>query len=411
MEPQLKELATLGADLQKGLKDLQAAQEKAKTDTSEMVKAQIDKLAEDVADKLKAIQEKNADIEAAMQRVGTGPTAEKAEEVANRALREAYNEYLRKGGTTQGMDPEKVKSLATDNLASGGYLITAQMLGVVQTRIFETSPMRQVANVIKTTSKSVEIILDDDEAGAVWLGEGDSISETSTPTFGRLEIVAKKMAAYPKVTNEMLGDSSIDIESWLTRKLSDKFGRTENTAFISGNGVSQPRGILTYPAWTVNGTYERGKVEQIANGSTTAPTEQGLIQLMGSLKEAYQARASLMMKRATFIEYLKLSGTNVFRFFNLQPQTGSQGQVLGPTLSLLEKPVYLADDMPVIAANSLSVAYGDFGSAYTIVDRTAISVLRDPYTLPGFAKFYAEKRTGGEVVNFEAIKLLRMSVS
>jgi HK97 family phage major capsid protein len=155
--------------------------------------------------------------------------------------------------------------------------------------------------------------------------------------------------------------------------------------------------------------YERGKIEQINNGSTSAPTEAGLIELMGSLKEDYQARASLLMKRSTFIAYLKLSGTNVFRFFNLQPSSGPQGAVLGSSLTLLEKSVRLADDMPAIGNNALAVAYGDFSLAYTIVDRAAISVLRDPYTSPGITKFYAEKRVGGAVTNFDAVKLLKMA--
>jgi HK97 family phage major capsid protein len=262
---------------------------------------------------------------------------------------------------------------------------------------------------VKTSHKSVEVILDDDEAGGGWAGEGDTPSETGTPQIGKLEIAAKKLYAYPKTTNEMLADAEFDVEAWLTGTIADKFARLENTGFLTGNGVSQPRGVLTYGAWAQAGVYQRGAIEQINNGSTSAPTEVGLISLMGSLKEDYQNNASLMMKRATFIEYLKLSGTNVFRFFNLQPHTGPQGKVLGASLSLLEKPVYLADDMPVIGSNALAVAYGDFSRAYTIVDRAAVSVLRDPYTAPGLTKFYAEKRVGGAVTNFDAIKLLKMA--
>jgi HK97 family phage major capsid protein len=73
--------------------------------------------------------------------------------------------------------------------------------------------------------------------------------------------------------------------------------------------------------------------------------------------------------------------------------------------------VRLGDDMPVIASNALSVAYGNFARSYTILDRKGISVLRDPYTAPGLTKFYVEKRVGGGVTGFEAVKLLRMSVS
>jgi HK97 family phage major capsid protein len=408
MDPQLKELAQLGTDLQKGLKDLQTAQEKAKTDHSELVKSEISSLADDIADKLAAIQEKQGLLETTIQRVGEEAPA-KGQDKVELAKKEAFLAFLRAGGDASKLTVEQQKAMSTDNLGNGGYLVAPQMIGMVNARVFETSAMRKLATVVKTSHKSIEVILDDDEAGGGWAGEGDSVSDTSTPQIGKLEIPAKKLYAYPKVTNEMLADSEYDVEAWLVGKLSDKFARLENTGFVNGNGVSQPRGFLTYAPWAAPGVYERGKIEQIANGSTSAPTESGLIELMGSLKEAYQAGATLVMKRSTFIAYLKLSGTNVFRFFNLQPQSGPQGSVLGSTLTLLEKPVVLFDDMPAVGANALSVAYGNFGLAYTVVDRQAVSVLRDPYTSPGITKFYAEKRVGGGVTNFDAIKLLKMA--
>ncbi|MBZ9975487.1 phage major capsid protein [Mesorhizobium sp. BR-1-1-10] len=407
---QLQELTKLGGDLQVGLTALQAAQEKSQKDTDGLIKGQIDKISTDIGAKLEDLQSKQAALQAAVERVGTG-TGEKAEDAVSREKKEAFVAFLRAGGDANKLTVDQVKALSTDNLANGGYLVTPQMLGIVNGRVFETSPMRKVASVIKTSHKSVEVILDDDEASAGWAGENDTPSETNTPQLGKLEIVAKKLYAYPKTSNEMLADAEFDVEAWLTGKIGDRFSRLENTAFLTGDGVSKPRGLLTYGNWTTPGAYQRGAIEQIANGSTTAPAEVGLIQLMGSLKEDYQANASMMMNRATFIEYLKLSGTNVFRFFNLQPQSGPTGTVLGTSLSLLEKPVYLASDMPVIASNALAVAYGDFSRAYTVVDRQAISVLKDPYTAPGMTKFYAEKRVGGAVTNYDAIKLLRMSVS
>lgn len=407
MQQQLEQLTQLGTELQAGMTALKTAQDQAKKDTDGLITEKVGKIATDLGEKFEKLQDEQQSIKATLERVAANDNnPKKADEAANLEKKEAFLAYVRNG--ERGLTEAHQKALSTDNLANGGYLVTPQMLGLITGRIFETSPMRRVANVITTNNKSVEMVLDDDEAGAVWAGEGDTVSETNTPALGRLEIVAKKLAAYPKVTNEMLQDSSIDIEAWLINKLADKFGRTENTAFITGNGVNAPKGILAYAAAT---GYERNKLEQIVNGSTSAPTEAGLIKLMGALKEPYQARAQLLMKRDTFIQFLLLSGTNVFRFFNLQPQSGPQGKVLGPQLTLLEKPVNLADDMPGIGSNSLSVAYGDFGTGYTIVDRTSISVLRDPYTAPGFQKFYAEKRTGGGVTNFEAIKLLKFSAS
>jgi HK97 family phage major capsid protein len=72
-------------------------------------------------------------------------------------------------------------------------------------------------------------------------------------------------------------------------------------------------------------------------------------------------------------------------------------------------PVIRMEDMPALAANSLSLAFGDMARAYQIVDRQGIRVLRDQYTSKPFVKFYTTKRTGGGVVNFEAIKFMKFN--
>ncbi len=61
------------------------------------------------------------------------------------------------------------------------------------------------------------------------------------------------------------------------------------------------------------------------------------------------------------------------------------------------------------ASDSLSVAIGDFSRAYTIVDRIGIRTLRDPFTDKPFVKFYTTKRVGGDVVNSDAIKFLKLA--
>jgi HK97 family phage major capsid protein len=65
--------------------------------------------------------------------------------------------------------------------------------------------------------------------------------------------------------------------------------------------------------------------------------------------------------------------------------------------------------MPAKAANSLSLAFGDFKRGYLIVDRMGTQVLRDPYTSKPYVLFYTTKRVGGGVQNFEAIKLLKFA--
>ena len=194
------------------------------------------------------------------------------------------------------------------------------------------------------------------------------------------------------------GDSVIDIESWLSGKIADIFSRKESTAFISGNGVGQPRGILTYAAGTSWGQVQQ--VGTIVSGDITADS---LIKLYYSLKDAHMKRASFLMHRTVVqsIRLLKEATTNQYLW---QP-----GLAAGAPDTLMGVPVNMAADMPLASAGSLSVAVGDFKAAYQIVDRHGIRILRDPFTEKPFVKFYATARVGGDVVNFDAVKLLVLS--
>lgn len=408
---QIEKLTESVGAITKGFDELKNAHEVLKSTGGEGAQKMIDKLADQLGAKLEAIQTQQAKLEAAMSRPGA-QAADDATKARKEIESKAFKTYLLGGDRGfQNLAPEEQKALSTDNNPNGGYFVPTEHLGIITGRIFETSAMRKLATVRTTGAKSVTFDIDDDEAEATWEGEGSSNPDDSNPETGQLEIVAKKLTAEPKATEEDLQDSEFDVEAWLNRKVSEKFGRKENSAFINGNGVTAPRGLLTYNGWTTPGTYERGKIERLASGSTSAPTPENLIDLQGALIEDYQFNATWGMNRATLTAIMKLKGTSAYHFLNLQPSVGPQGQVLGAVMTILEKPVVLMADMPVIASAALSIAYGDFQRSYTIVDRAGISVLRDPFTSKGRVKFRSSKRVGGAVTNFDAMKLMQFSTT
>lgn len=385
--------------------ELQKTQEKSKTDTDTLVQTKLAALAEDVGSKVQAIQDAQMKLQAVIERTAA---EEEIKAKGETPEAKAFKAYLRGDA-----DAAELKALSTDDNPNGGYLVPVENLGLVTSRIFETSPIRNLAQVRKTANKSVTIDMDDQKATGRWEGEGSSSGETATPALGKLEITAKKMEAEPAASLEDLQDSAYDMESWLYDKVAEEFGRMENTAFVTGDGVLRPRGFLTYPAGAQGADYSRGSIEQVVNGSTSAATENGLIDLVCSLKEGYQPNAVFGMHRTTFANIMKLAGSTTFRFLNLQPMgpAGQTGGLIKPVMTLMDKPLYLMADMPTIATNSLSVVFGDFRKGYLVLDRVGVSVLRDPYTAKGKVKFYTTKRTGGAVQNFEALKLLKMSAS
>lgn len=309
----------------------------------------------------------------------------------------AFVSYLRKGHES-GLEQIATKALSVGTDADGGYLVTSTMSENIVRIINEISPMRELASVETISTDSLDVIEDTELPAAAWVAETGSRSDTTTHQIGRNSIDTFEMYAQPKATQKLIDDASIDIEAWLAEKVAEKFAALEATAFISGDGSGKPKGILAYTAGT-----SFGQVEQIDSGTDGAVTADGLIQLYYALKDEYAKNATFLMNRSVIqaVRLLKESTTDQYLW---QP-----GLVAGTPDTLLGVPVKAAADMPVAALNSLSVAVGDFKRGYKIVDRVGIRMLRDPFTDKPYVKFYTTKRVGGEVVNSEAIKLLKLA--
>jgi len=97
-------------------------------------------------------------------------------------------------------------------------------------------------------------------------------------------------------------------------------------------------------------------------------------------------------------------GSGSYYLWQPDPLAGFGGRFLG-------SPVEIDDNMPVIAANSLSIAYGNIPRAYAVVNRAGTTLIRDPYTAKGKTKFNFRRRSGGGIYNFEAIKLMKFAAS
>ncbi len=336
-------------------------------------------------------------LETTMSRPSVAGHSYKAQSPYAGEYKKAFTTYLRKG-MDAGLENLESKALSVGSDADGGYTVTPQMSENIVKAINEFSPMRQLANIETISTDSLEVIQDYDEAAAGWTTETGAVSDTNTPQIAKSTISAHELYAQPKATQKLVDDSAVDIELWLSGKVSEVFTRLENKSFIDGDGSGQPKGILDYAAGT-----NWGEIEQIDSGTDGAVTADSLIQLYYSLQEDYAARATFLMNRSVVqaARLLKEATTDQYLW---QP-----GLAAGADDTLLGVPVRQATDMPVAATDSLSVAIADFSRAYTIVDRIGIRTLRDPFTDKPFVKFYTTKRVGGAVTNFEAIKLLKLA--
>jgi HK97 family phage major capsid protein len=366
-----------------------------------LVKAEVDKLAEVIAKQQEELQKITA-IEKAVSRIGSfeGKLSSAEEEKSAKQ----FDTWLKDRSSQKTIEVFE-KELRTDSNPDGGFLVRPQFSTQIVTRIFETSPIRQLADVETIGTNELVLDIDDNEAGVAWVGEGGLGSDATTPQIGQLSIKVHKMATKPRISTEALEDPVRNLEAWLQGKVSDKFGRFESTYFVSGNGVSQPTGLLSYDAWANAGVYERGKIERVNSGSSGAFTADGLIELQNSLLEPYQANATWLLRRSSYASILKLKSTSQYHFLGFQPSE-RQGVV---QMTILGRPVVYASDMPATGAGNLAAVYGDFRAGYKIVDRAGIQILRDPYSVDGFVVYKVYKRVGGAVQNYDALKIQTLS--
>jgi HK97 family phage major capsid protein len=276
-------------------------------------------------------------------------------------------------------------------------LVTPTISDRILNIIRESSPLRSLASIKTISSDTLDLIEDTGEMSAAWVGKTGTRSETNASLLGKRTIETFEMYAQPQATQKLIDDGSVNIEEWVANKIAKKFARLEASAFIAGDGSSAPTGILSYaagPSW--------GQVQQLQTAASLAIATDDLIKLYYLLKDESAKNATFLMNRST-VQAMRLLKDATSGQYVWQPSLA-----LGTPDTLLGVPVALASDMPAVAANALSVAVGDFKRGYLIVDRLGIRILRDPYTAKPFVRFYATKRVGGEVVDFDAIKLLKV---
>ena len=308
--------------------------------------------------------------------------------------------YLRQGNTAE------LKSISGAVLSDGGYAVPRQIDEVISATLLKRSPLRSVCQVVQVGTAGYRKLITTGGTSSGWVSETAARPGTNTPNFVEIVPPTGELYANPAASQAMLDDAQFDLETWLGGEIANEFARAEGAAFISGTGTNQPKGFLGAPtAATADATRAFGTLQFIATGNAatlgTNP-ENKLIDLVHSLKSGHRQGASWVMNSATLAEVRKLKASD--GSFLWQP-----GIAAGQPDRLIGYPVVEADDMPDIAANAFPIAFGNFYNGYLIAERGATSILRDPFTNKPFVHFYSVKRVGGQVLDSEAIKLLKIS--
>jgi HK97 family phage major capsid protein len=368
--------------------------------------SEFNRFQDDVKSTLKHQEERLTMLNAKTMAYGRPALSARAETEAPH--QKAFNAYLRSGDDDglRGLTLEG-KAMSTAVAADGGYLVDPQTAERIQSMLLSTASLRSLANVVQVEATSFDVIVDRSEVGSGWATEAAATTESATPVIERISIKLHELAAMPKASQRLLDDSAFDVEGWLAEKIATRFTRAEAAAFVSGDGVDKPRGFLT-PTKVADASWVWGQIGYVPTGaaadfSASDPAD-CIINLVYALGADYRANGTFVMNSKTVGAVRKMKDADG-RFL------WSDGLAAGEPSRLMGYPVLVSEDMPDIAANAYAVAFGDFRAAYTIAERPDLRILRDPFSAKPNVLFYANKRVGGDITDYAAIKLLKIAVS
>lgn len=337
------------------------------------------------------------------KKVDTGPLLARLEKLETKSARpdpgdkkdepslerKAFATYLRLGNN---IAEEDKKALITSVDTQGGYLAPPELSSEIIRDLVEFSPIRSYASISSTGSPSVVYPTRGDLTNAKWVGETQT-REESEITFGQKEIAVKELATFVDISNRLLADAP-QAETEVRLALAEDFGKKEAHAFLWGEGVLQPSGLM-----------RNTDIAEVANGHAGSLSPDALVKLLYSMPQAYRNSGAWAMNGTTLgiIRTLK-DGDGRFLW---QPSFQ-----LGQPETILGRPVIEMVDMPNIASGEFPIIYGDF-KGYRILDREGMSILVDPYTRAtnGITRVHATRRVGGAVLQAARFRKLKMATS
>lgn len=318
------------------------------------------------------------------------PENRKSETKTGRASDAYHNAFWNQVRSRNNM-PELRNALQEGVDSEGGYLVPDEFERTLIQALEEENVVRAHAHVFTTSSGSHKIPIVATKGTASWIDEEGAYGE-SDDVFGQEQIDAHKVGTIIKVSEELLNDSAFDLESYFQDEFARRIGNKEEEAFLIGNGVGKPTGMLN-----ATGGAEIG----VTAASATAITADEIIDLFYSLKSPYRKNAIWLLNDSTVRAIRKLKDGNGQYLW--QP-----GLHEGESDTLLGKKIFTSAYAPTIAAGAKTILFGDL-SYYWIGDREGVTFkrLNERYADYGQVGFLASKRVDGKLILPEAVKVLQ----
>jgi HK97 family phage major capsid protein len=397
-----------GSDPKTLIVALNKAFEEFKASNEEKLKAKVDDAV--VTERLTKIDATLVDLEKALDDAAKLAAAAKLHggggqrEVPDAAYSTLFGSFMREGTREQ---EDKLKAeqkvgvraaMSEGSPADGGLTAPIEWDRTVAGRLKLISGIRAEATVQSISKAGFIKLFTDRSVGSGWVGETASRPATSTPQFTALPFVPGEIYANAAASQDLLDDSEVNMETWLTGEIETEFARQEGLAFISGDGTNKPFGLLGYiTGGAAAARHPWGAIEAVKSGAAAAFTTDGVVDLVYKLPAMYTPNAKFFLNRTSLGSVRKLKDGQGNYIWQPTYTAGQPSTLMG--YSVVDLP-----DMPALAAGATPLLFGDMRETYLVVDRIGFRVLRDPYTNKPYICFYCTKRVGGGVKNPDAMK-------
>jgi len=342
--------------------------------------------------KMNTVEKYNARLQAMKEEMdGITPEikatrATEAKRKKDAAYSKAYWEHMYTGL------PENALREGSDG--SGGYLVPDEYDVKLVEALYENNILRGIST-IKHTDHDLKITRTEDGGSAQWVDESHAYPNSDL-TFGQITLKAYKLGTKILVSDELLEDSGIDLEAYIKKRFGEDMGRTEEEAFLTGDGVGKPTGLI-YQAQLGTETAEAGKV-----------CIDDVIDLVYSLKQPYRhgKNTAFIMSEKVYQTLRKTRTASGRLIWNSNIKADGYDTLFGYRVYLSN---HLDSTEPGFSLSTYPILFGDF-SFFWIGDRgkRIIKRLTERYADYGQVGFIATQRVDGKLVRPEAIKVLKV---
>lgn len=274
-----------------------------------------------------------------------------------------------------GMDPRLAdytvaKQLGESDGDAGGFLVPEEFRAELMELPLEQAIIRPRAFTIPMGSASIRIpsVRDTTHVTTVfggvrafWRAEAATLTEVE-PTFSQIQLIAKKLTGYTRISNELLADSAIAMEALLTRMFGQAIAYFEDDAFINGDGAGEPIGILD----AGNGSLIAVAAE--AGQAADTIVWENIVNMWARMLTVSKSRAIWLVSPDTFPQLATMAlnvGTGGSAVWLANGRDGAPTTILGRPVIETEKSAIVGDQGDIALIDP---------SFYVIGDRQAVTM-------------------------------------